>query len=157
MLRLDINLLFTALNILIWYFLIRKFLFKPVNALIAKREEAIAEQYAKARQLGEEAKAEKDKCALLQASIEEEKAAAASEAKAAARAEYDRIVTEAAEKAGQLMEKARKDAELEKTRIVGKAEQEIRSVIMAAAVTSMSSSALDGALYDQFLTKTAQE
>ena len=36
MLRLDINLLFTIINLLIWYLLIKKFLFKPVNNIIAK-------------------------------------------------------------------------------------------------------------------------
>ena len=156
MLRLDINLLFTALNILIWYFLIRKFLFKPVNSLISRREEAIAEQYAKARQLEEEAQAAKDECALLKASIEEEKAAANTAAKEEARGEYDRIVAEAEEKAKQLMERTKKEAELEKSRIVGKAEQEIRSVIMSAAEASLSSSSSESALYDQFLTKAGE-
>lgn len=60
MLRLDINLLFTAANLLIWFFLIRKFLFKPINNVISKREEAIASQYAKAQKLQEEAAAEKE-------------------------------------------------------------------------------------------------
>ena len=48
MLRLDINLLFTIINLLIWYFLIKKFLFKPVNNIIAKREEAIEGRYKEA-------------------------------------------------------------------------------------------------------------
>lgn len=34
MLRLDFNLVFTILNILIWYVLIRKFLFKPTITLL---------------------------------------------------------------------------------------------------------------------------
>ncbi len=156
MLRLDINLLFTVLNILIWYILIRKFLFGPINALINKREAAIAEQYAKAQQLQEEAKTEKDKCALLQASIEEEKAAAAASARDEARAEYDRIVAEAAECADQIMEKTRKEAELEKSRIVGSAEREIRSIIMEAAGASIASSMTGGEAYDQFLTKVSE-
>ena len=156
MLRLDINLLFTVLNILIWYILIRKFLFKPINNLISKREEAIADQYAKAQQLQEEAKTEKDKCALLQASIEEEKAAAAATARDAARIEYDRIVTEAEKKAEQLMDKSKKEAELEKSKIIGKAEQEIRSIIMDTARKSIASSDADSAIYDQFLTKAGE-
>lgn len=156
MLRLDINLLFTVLNILIWYALIRKFLFQPINTLISKREEAIADQYAKAQQLQEEAKTEKDKCALLQASIEEEKAAAAAKARDAARTEYDRIVTEAEKKAEQLMDKTKKEAELEKSKIIGKAEQEIRSIIMDTAIKSMASSDTGSAIYDEFLTKAGE-
>ena len=141
MLRLDINLLFTAANLLIWFLLIRKFLFKPVNTVISKREEAIASQYARAKELQEEAAQEKDRCVKFQAQIEQEKADAVSKAREEARTEYDRILTEAKQ---------------EKDRIVGTAEQEIRSVIMDAAVRSMQSSAGEGILYDQFLTKAGE-
>lgn len=156
MLRLDINLLFTAANLLIWFLLIRKFLFQPVNKVISKREEAIASQYAKAKELQEEAKAEKDRCVQFQAQIEQEKADAVSRAKEEARTEYDRILTEAKEKAEQIVETSRKEAVQEKDRIVQTAEQEIRSVIMDAAVRSMQSSSGEGALYDQFLTKAGE-
>ena len=61
MLRLDFNLVFTILNILIWYVLIRKFLFKPINNIITKREEALNARYDEVKQLQAEAKAEKDK------------------------------------------------------------------------------------------------
>ena len=37
MLRLDINLVFTIINLLVLYFLMKKFLFKPVNNIIAQR------------------------------------------------------------------------------------------------------------------------
>lgn len=156
MLRLDINLLFTAANLLIWFVLIRKFLFKPVNTVLSKREEAIALQYEKAQKLQDEAKAEKDKCVQFQAQIEQEKAAAVTEAQEKARTEYDRIVTDARDKAEQIVEASRKEAELERARIVGKAEQEIRSVIMEAATGSMQSAGGDHALYDQFLTKAGE-
>lgn len=156
MLRLDINLLFTAANLLIWFLLIRRFLFKPINTVISKREEAIASQYAKAKELQEEAKTEKDRCVQFQAQIDKEKAEAVSKAKEEARTEYDRILTEAKEKADQIVEMSRKEAQQEKERIVGAAEQEIRSVIMDAAVRSLQSSAGGGVLYDQFLTKAGE-
>ena len=156
MLRLDINLLFTAANLLIWFLLIRKFLFKPINTVISKREEAIASQYARAKELQEEAAQEKDRCVKFQAQIEQEKADAVSKAREEARTEYDRILTEAKEKADQIVETSRKEAQQEKDRIVGTAEQEIRSVIMDAAVRSMQSSAGEGILYDQFLTKAGE-
>lgn len=156
MLRLDINLLFTAANLLIWFILIRKFLFKPINTVISKREEAIASQYEKAQKLQDEAKEEREKCARFQAQIEQEKAAAVTEAQEKARTEYDRIVTDARDKAEQIVEASRKEAEIERARIVGKAEQEIRSVIMEAAVRSMQTSGEDHALYDQFLTKAGE-
>ena len=45
MLRLDINLVFTIINLLIWYAIIRIFLFKPINKVIDKRSAAIQEKY----------------------------------------------------------------------------------------------------------------
>ena len=156
MLRLDMNLLWTILNLLIWYGLIRIFLFKPINNVISKREEAIASQYAKAQQLQEEAEAEKSKCTEAQAELEKEKAAVFTEARENARNEYDRIVTEAGVKAAQIVEDYKKEAEQEKARLIEKAEQEIRSMIMEAAAESMQSSEGDHALYDQFLAKAGE-
>ena len=45
MLRLDINLVFTIINLLIWYAIIRIFLFKPINKVSDKRSAAIQEKY----------------------------------------------------------------------------------------------------------------
>ena len=39
MLKLDINLVFTVINLLIIYFILSKFLFKPVKNILAKRQE----------------------------------------------------------------------------------------------------------------------
>ena len=156
MLRLDMNLLCTVVNLLIWYGLIRVFLFKPINNVISKREESIASRYAKAQKLQEEAEAEKNRCTEVQAEIEKEKAAVFAEARENARNEYDRIVTEAGEKASQIVEDSRKEAEQERARIIEKAEQEIRSMIMDAVMKSMQSSQGDQELYDQFLAKAGE-
>ena len=45
MLRLDFNLVFTILNILIWYVLIIKFMFKTFNKIINKMEESLYARY----------------------------------------------------------------------------------------------------------------
>ena len=39
MLKLDINLLWTVVNVLVMYAVLRKFLFKPVQDVIAKRQQ----------------------------------------------------------------------------------------------------------------------
>lgn len=63
MLRLDINLVFTIINLLIWYAIIRIFLFKPINKVIDKRNATIQEKYDEAKKMQEEAQAEKEKYA----------------------------------------------------------------------------------------------
>ncbi len=45
MLKLDINLVFTILNVLILYVLVRKFLFKPVHNILEARQAEIDKQY----------------------------------------------------------------------------------------------------------------
>lgn len=156
MLRLDLNLVFTIINLLIWYVIIRKFLFKPINDIITKREDAIKARYAEADQLKKEAQEEKDKSAQYQAQIENEKAKIMAAAQADARVEFDQIVADANKKAGQILETSKKEAALQKEKVMNKAEQEIRSLILDAAVKSMQSENSDEALYDQFLTKAGE-
>ena len=50
MLKLDINLVFTVINLLIIYFIVSKFLFQPVKNILAKRQEELDKQYADAAQ-----------------------------------------------------------------------------------------------------------
>ncbi len=63
MLRLDWNLLFTILNLLIFYVVIKKFLIRPVLSMMDKREQMIQDQLeaASAKEAeAEERKAQKD-------------------------------------------------------------------------------------------------
>ena len=49
MLKLDMNLLWTVVNVLIMYVLLRKFLFKPVQDVIAKRQQMVDASMADAQ------------------------------------------------------------------------------------------------------------
>ena len=53
MLRVDINLVFTIINLLVLYLLMKKFLFGPVVAVMEKRKAMIEEQFANATGSGE--------------------------------------------------------------------------------------------------------
>jgi len=156
MIRLDWNLLFTVINLLLWYVIIRKFLFKPINEVISKREEAIQSRYQEAQRLTDEAKANKESYAAFQADMEEEKKKAITQAREDAHVEYEHILEDARKKAEQILETSRKEALLEKEKIVGKAEQEIRTIILDTAIKTMQSSRNDNELYDQFLTKAGE-
>ena len=140
MLRLDINLIFTIINLLIWYLLIKKFLFKPVNNIIAKREKAIENRYREVEQAKLEAGQQKEKY----------------EAQEDARAAYQQIVEEANKKAGQIIDDSKKTAELEHTKMVSRAEKEIRSLLFSAASEGMQKEENNSELYDKFLTKAGE-
>lgn len=157
MLRLDINLLFTVCNILIWFILIKKFLFKPVNNILEKREELIQSRYDEAQQAQNAANEQKEKYETLQAGIAEEKAQVMQKAEEEARAAYQQIVDDANGQAEKIIGDSRKSAALEHDKIVARAEKEIRSMLFDAVSAGKSEKADDKALYDQFLTKAGEK
>ena len=55
MLKLDINLLWTVVNVLVMYAVLRKFLFKPVQDVIAKRQQMVDANLADAETSKKEA------------------------------------------------------------------------------------------------------
>ena len=49
MLKLDINLLWTVVNVLVMYAVLRKFLFKPVQDVLDKRQKMVDDELANAQ------------------------------------------------------------------------------------------------------------
>lgn len=153
MLRLDINLVFTIINLLIWYAIIRIFLFKPINKVIDKRNAAIQEKYDEAKQIQEEAQAEKEKYAACQDEIEVEKNKVLDAARASAREEGRQLIENAQKEADKVIRKAGEDARREKDKMLEQAKHEILSLVLDAAAGSMNKKSDDSALYDEFLKK----
>ena len=58
MLKLDINLLYTVVNVLIMYALLRKFLFKPVQDVLDKRQKMVDDELANAQDAKTKAEAD---------------------------------------------------------------------------------------------------
>ena len=77
MLKLDMNLLWTVVNVLIMYALLRKFLFKPVQDVIAKRQQMVDASMADAQEAKNKAQADAQRQA--DAIVAEGKAAAEAE------------------------------------------------------------------------------
>lgn len=133
MLRLDINLVFTIINLLILYFLMRKFLFKPVNGIIAKREELIQSQLAEAEEAKMQAAKMKED---YEASIKDAKDEAdqiVSAAREKAKTEYDRIVKSADADVAKKLQKAEETIAEERAKSLRSMEKEIETLVMAAA------------------------
>ena len=84
MLRLDINLVFTIVNIVVLYICMRLFLFKPVNKILKQRQDAVQKQFDDAKEAQDKAEALKQE---YEASLTN------------AKAESDRIMEEAKKKA----------------------------------------------------------
>ena len=114
MLRLDINLVFTIINLIVLFVLMRIFLFKPVNNIIAKREEAIRKQFDDADAVRKEAENLKTEYEASLAGAKDESARLITEAKEKARGEYDRIVKSADEEVNNKIQKAQETIEEER-------------------------------------------
>ena len=160
MLRLDINLVFTIINLLIWYAIIRIFLFKPINKVIDKRSAAIylakknkETENDEAKKMQEEAQAEKEKYAACQDEIEVEKNKVLDAARASAREEGRQLIENAQKEADKVIRKAGEDARREKDKMLEQAKHEILSLVLDAAAGSMNKKSDDSALYDEFLKK----
>ncbi|XOQ49386.1 MAG: ATP synthase subunit b [Eubacteriales bacterium] len=160
MLRLDINFLFTILNLLILYFLMKKFLFNPVNNIIKKRKELLDQQFA-------EANATKESAIKLKKEYEEAVNSAKNlseqivlEAKERAKNEYERILQKSDEEARKLYQKAKQDIEMERRKVLCKLEGEITDLAITAAekiVRERNTAENNQKLYDCFLAEAGEQ
>lgn len=154
MLRLDWNLLFTVINLLILYILMKRFLFKPVNEILEKRQKEEDARLAAAQEAKESALKSREEYEASIQNAEQEKAQIIAGAREEAAGEYSRIVEEAQKKAGSIVEKACSDAEREKNKIMQQAEAAVRDMAVTAAARMTGEKEgpqSDRALYDEFL------
>ena len=99
----------TVINVLILFILLRIFLFKPINKMKADRTRTIQDNLDSA----EKAKAEAEEL----------------------RQQYEESISEAKEKANQIIMKAHEDAESERTAIIRKSQEEAEKIVADADKT----------------------
>lgn len=127
------NLIFQWCNLLILFLLVKKFLFKPVQNILAKRQEEIERTY-------QDADVAKAAAEEMRADYEQHLAAAKEEAseivKSAtlkAQAHSDELISEAQQKASSMIEKANAEIALEKKKAVNETKDEISGIAMDIA------------------------
>ncbi len=125
--------LFVLLNTLIIFFVARKFLFKPVQKIIKDRQDEIDGMYSKAGEARENAEAmEKElKERLSEAQSTSEKIVKEAEKRGQMREES--ILLKANAEAAAIVEKAEKDAALEKKKAMDEARKDISDLAVAIA------------------------
>lgn len=157
MLRLDWNIVFNIINLLILYLLMKRFLFQPVRAILEKRQAEADSRFVQADEKEAQADACHQKYQILLQDAKSEKETIVAQARAEASKEYGRIVDEAREKAVGIVAAAKTDAQKEKTAILQQADADIKDMVLAAAakmVGATASSENDSRLYDRFLENT---
>ena len=154
MIKIDINLVFTIINLIVLYLLMKKFLFGPIIGVMEKRKAMIDEQFASAEKTTTEANQLKGQYEDALKSAKEESFSIVEQAKDEAKVQADSIVKRANDQAGQILEKARRDISTEQEAAMKAMEGKVAELAMDAASRIMgkkNDEAQDMSLYDQFL------
>ncbi len=120
------NMLISLANLAILYWLIRKFLYKPVKNMLEKRQSTIDGAYKEAEDAKNKALSDKEAYELKLKSAKKDADSMIEEASAVAKAREDRIIKEAKEEAEGIIKRAKENAELE----TKKAEKAIKEEIV---------------------------
>ena len=149
LLRIDWNVVFTIINLIVLYLGLRKFLIGPVTNVMEQRKQMIEGQIADANNLKAEA-------GDLKKQYEGMLAQAHEETRKSAQAEYENRINAADAEAEKIIENAHKTVELERDKTVQDLQSQIAVLAVAAAgkvLGEASTNANNRLLYQQFLTK----
>lgn len=122
------QILISLCNLLIMFLILKKFLFKPVQKMLAERQAAIDEQYADAAEDKERAAADRAEWELKMTDAKLQAEDVVKTATAAAERRSDQIVAEAQEKADRIVRQAEAQAALERQKAQDAVKQEIVDV-----------------------------
>ncbi len=125
--------IWTALNLLVLYFILKKILFKPVTSFMEKRSESIRESLENADKMKFAAEELYRAYEDLLMNAREEADEIISGARERGGREYERAITEAKDEVAKMMEKARRDIENERNAMLKESRNEIVSLALAAA------------------------
>ncbi len=127
------QILISLANLTILYLLLKKFLYKPVKAVIEGRKEAIAKTYADAEEAQTAANASRDAYAEKLATAHATADGIIHDATILANRRGDKIVAEAHQKADEIVRQGELEAQMEKKKAMETIRQDITDV--SAAMT----------------------
>jgi len=133
MLKLDINIIFNIINVLVLYLLMKKFLFVPVTAIMEKRTSIIKTSFEEAENKNNEALNLKHEYEAALENAEEKAVNIIKEAKQRALEEHDKQINATKEEIIKMVEDAKKSIELERIKAMQEAQSEIASISMIVA------------------------
>lgn len=133
MLKLDWNIIWTFVNILVLFLFLKKFLFRPVTEMMEKRTQAITDSLQSAEEVNAEALKLKNDYEEVLNHSEVEVSKILKEARERAALEYIKQINEAKEEAGRIIMDANKAIELERKKSMQNAQAEIAGIAMLAA------------------------
>lgn len=156
MIKIDINLVFTIINLLVLYLLMKKFLFGPIIKVMDVRKAMIDQQFAGAKEQEDQAKALKEQYEGALKSAREESFQIMEQARKEAKAQADKTVEDTQAKVSAMLVKAQEDINTERENAMRQMKDDVASLAMEAAgkiIGKNSGADQNLSLYDQFIEK----
>ena len=154
MIKIDINLVFTIINLLVLYLLMKKFLFGPIIKVMDVRKAMIDQQFAGAKEQEDQAKALKEQYEGALKSAREESFQIMEQARKEAKIQTERTVEDTAARVDAMLAKAQDDIRTERENAMRQMQGDVAALAMEAAakiVGKNNGADQDLSLYDQFL------
>ena len=150
------NIACTIINLLILFFVVKKFLFGRIDEILEKRREEVDSATKAADQAIEEAKSTKREYERKISQAEEEKDMILSSIKKQGYDEYERIVQDARKRGDKIITEARHNAEVEADKAREEYASELKDMVIDAAskiAATKHSTEDDSELYDKFISE----
>ncbi|MCH5320498.1 MAG: F0F1 ATP synthase subunit B [Eubacterium sp.] len=160
MLKFDWNILWTFINLVVFFVLMRVFLFKPIKKTLDKRQELIDKQFSDADEAQKQADELKAQYEQELEGVEETKKQILVDARDSAKAEYNKIIDRAQNDAQKIKADAKRASDLETEKARRAVKEEIAALAMETAekvVGRNVSAQTDSDLYDEFLSEGSDE
>ena len=160
MLTLNAELIYTIINIIILYFLMKKFLFRPVMDVIQKRQKIIEDALEEAQKQKEQANKLYEQYQKSISNMEQEGKEIVQQAKNRAEAEYEKLIADAKKEAAQIKCSAEKNAAIQSQKAMEQAKENIVDLAMAMTAKLLEenhSASWDEKKLQQFLTQAGEK
>lgn len=145
--NLDWNFVFTIINLVVLYLLMKKFLYRPIMNIMQQRDQLIKEQLDGAKNTEQEALALKEQYEVSLANVEKEADLILNRSKSRAQKEYDSILKDANVEAKQVMKKTEKAIETEWEKTMQNLSEEI--AVLAVSVAEKAVGQQENGLFDK--------
>ena len=160
MISIDLNLVWTIINLVVLYLLLKHFLIGPVMNIMEQRKLMIEEGFRNAQTAQDDANRLKQEYETALSGAKQESVQLIEDARKSAKAEYDRIIIEAGEKADTMLESAKESVRVEREQTMKELKSQIAGLAAASAAKIISGNADEKEsqdLYDQFLKEAGEE
>lgn len=160
MLKFDMNLLWTILNLILFFVLMRLFLFKPIKKVLAQREEMLKNKFEQADNAVSEANQKLAEYEEHIANVDEEAKQIVVDAKKRAKEEYDKIIDKANDDVSKMRDEAKKQIAVENEHALHDSKEKIAMLAMEVAQKVIGDKAgeeMDSEIYNKFLNEGSED